>query len=130
MPRFILALFLAVLASCSNEGRSNAILLDYKDFGPQAMACEIIGMEWWQWQNHGDSRPSRHDVKVVVHQSMPLEYLKKKYPADPLKKQDFRYLECRKALVWLDEKIEENAMEAITDTLKATRKKIAGKCQR
>ncbi len=100
------------------------ILLDYEDFGPQAIAYEVIGTEWWQWRNCGGPRFFRHDVKVVVYKSMPLEEIKKRYPVDPGEKRDFRYLEYRKALDYLNEKIEENVIEDVSGRLKSTRERI------
>jgi len=40
------------------HSRQEVVLLDYNDFGPQIIAQEVISMEWWQWQDHGDSDPA------------------------------------------------------------------------
>jgi hypothetical protein len=37
-----------IIFSCDNSPRHYAVL-DYEDFGPQAMAWKKIGMQWWQW---------------------------------------------------------------------------------
>lgn len=100
------------------------IVLDYEDFGPQAIANEVIGSEWWQWQSHGDSRPAEYDIKVIVYRYVDFDNVKKQYPVDPEQKKDFRYLEYKNALSYLDEKINENVIEQVTKTLQETREKI------
>ncbi|MCI5146157.1 MAG: hypothetical protein D3923_11665 [Candidatus Electrothrix sp. AR3] len=121
--RFFIFLLL-LLTSCSGHSQQ-IILLDYQDFGPQVIAHEVIGMEWWQWQNHGDSDPATtDDIKVAVYRDIPIAEAQKNYPVDPEKKRDVRYLEYQKALGFLDEKIGENVQESVTETLRATRKRI------
>jgi hypothetical protein len=129
MNRVIRLLFAALamicLTSCAARGRQEVLVLAYQDFGPQMLAREVLGMEWWQWEDHGDSSPeARYDVKVAVYREMPLEDVKKQYPVLPEQRKDFRYVEYKKALQFLDEKIQENVMEDVTDALKVTRKKI------
>lgn len=113
-----------LVSGCSNAGNQNTLVLGYSDFGPQVIASEIIGMEWWQWQAHGESRPARYDIKVVVYNNIDLSEVKKAYPVNEKQNQDYRYLGKSAALKYLDEKIKENAIEQVTTTLVATRKRI------
>jgi hypothetical protein len=55
----IKSLVLAALLffGCAHAEVKNIVVLDYNDFGPQATAYELLGMDWLQWQLHGDSRP-------------------------------------------------------------------------
>lgn len=123
---FFAALIAVCLISCSAPGKQEVLVLAYQDFGPQVIARDVLGMEWWQWQDHGDSTPeTRYDIKVAVYRHIPLEDVKKTCPVLPEQQKDFRYLEHKKALHFLDEKIQENLLEDVTATLKATRKKIA-----
>lgn len=124
---FIAALVAVCLTSCAalGNGRQKVLVLDYQDFGPQVLAREMLGMEWWQWQEHGDPDPAaRYDIKVAVYKDIPLAEVKNKYPVEPEQKKDVRYLEYQNALNFLDKKITENVMEDVTGTLKKTRKKI------
>jgi hypothetical protein len=82
--------FLLILA-CNNAPKQYAIF-DYEDFGPQAMAWETIGMQWWQWDSHGMSSDPNYtyDIKVVVYRDMPLSRIKSLFLVDKAKKKDFR----------------------------------------
>lgn len=125
MSRFVALLLFALLTSCSVHSQQEVVLLDYNDFGPQIIARKIIGMEWWQWQDHGDSDPAAaYSVNVAVYRDIPLAEVEQKYPVEPEQRKDFRYLEYQHALRFLDEKIAENIQENVTKQLKATRKKI------
>ena len=73
------------------------------------MAYEKIGMQWWQWNDHGTSDDPNYDydIKVVVYRDMPLVQIKKLYPVNKAKMKDFRYLEYNVAIKYLDENIED-----------------------
>lgn len=125
MFRFIA--LLCLIAGCSNRIHENAAIFNYGDFGSQVIASEAIGMEWWQWQLHGDSRPKKYDVKVVVYRNVSLGYVKNLYPVISEQNKDYRYLEYDAALIYLDGKIEENIIEEVTELLKNTRERIVTK---
>lgn len=123
--QLVLILLTTLLTSCSGHSPQNVLLLDYKDFGPQIIAREAIGMEWWQWQAHGNSNPAAvYPVKVAVYRDITVTEVEQRYPVKPEHKKDFRYLEYQRALRFLDEKIAENVQENVTEQLKATRKRI------
>ena len=125
MSRLVFILLFTLLTSCSVHSQQEVALLDYNDFGPQIIAREAVGMEWWQWQDHGDSGPAAiYPVKVAVYRDIPVTEVEQRYPVKPEQKKDFRYLEYQRALRFLDEKIAENVQENVTEQLKATRKKI------
>ncbi|MCI5122066.1 MAG: hypothetical protein D3908_12915 [Candidatus Electrothrix sp. AUS4] len=125
MSRLAFLLLLTLLTSCAVHSQQEVVLLDYNDFGPQIIAREVIGMEWWQWQDHGEPDPAAvYPVKVAVYRNIPLTEVEQKYPVAPEQKKDFRYLEYQNALRFLDEKITEDMQESVTEQLKATRKKI------
>ncbi|MBI3898981.1 MAG: hypothetical protein HY308_11900 [Gammaproteobacteria bacterium] len=128
MKNFLLAVVLMV-AGCVGAGQSadqKTVVLNYEDFGPQAMAYELLGMEWWQWLPHGDSRPTTYDIKVVVYRNGTLDDVKHQYPTVAEKEQDYRYLAYPEALQYLDKNIKENVLQPVTDKLKLTREKIVG----
>jgi hypothetical protein len=64
----IIALGLLISASDAADH-----VVPYEAFGPQAIAYKLIGMEWWQWDNHGDSRPRKYPIKVVIYWGQSLE---------------------------------------------------------
>jgi hypothetical protein len=121
---FLFSLTFFLLCSCAVGSESATALFAYEDFGPPSMSNEIIGMDWWQWQEHGDSRPKTYDIKVVVYRNIGLDAVKKKYPVVPEQLKDYRYAEYSKAVSYLDRLIEENVIESLTVTLKGTREKI------
>ena len=85
--------------SCASVTETSKIrVLDYNDFGPQAVANEIIGMEWWQWEKHGDPRPGKYNIKIVVYQGIELTLVKNKFPVNKNKFKDYRYVEFDAAL--------------------------------
>lgn len=128
---FAVLFFLA--ASWAQAG-SQTIILKYRDFGPPSLAWETIRMDWWQWDNHGDSDPrSRCNIYVVVYRGIPLDKVKGMYPVRKKINQDFRYLEYSKALEYLDKTIKElserkndevGTFEDLAQELRNTRKKI------
>ena len=65
--QYILLIAFFCIAGC-NEQSSKDLTLNYYDFGLQCMCYELIGYDWWQWDNHGDSDPKTTcDIKVVVY---------------------------------------------------------------
>jgi hypothetical protein len=69
-----------LIAGCAHSEVKSMLVLDYDDFGPQAAAYELLGMQWWQWQAHGESRPNKCDIKVVVYEGVSLGSVKQQYP--------------------------------------------------
>lgn len=125
MKNIIKIFFIFLLLSCTQTTQAeNTLVLEYSDFGPPAMANEVIGMDWWQWQPHGDSRPKKHDIKVVVYRDISLEKIKISYPVIPPKKQDYRYIEYQAALDYLNQGIVADAVPALTKQLEKTKKII------
>ena len=88
---------------------AESAVFDYDDFGPQAIAYETIGYQWYQWNSVGDSDPSKSDdIKVVVYWNEPLGSIKEKYPLNPKRKKDYRYLTLKAAMKYLDTNIFEH----------------------
>jgi hypothetical protein len=124
-----IAIVLAALcaAGCATT-HCNTLVLQYRDFGPQAMSYNTIGMEWWQWDNHGDSNPYyQYDIKVVVYRDIPLHQAEKAYPVVKEKEQDYRYLSYDKAMAYLDSQIQEDVIQELTAQLRETKSQIEKK---
>jgi len=110
---------LAIYMLCAN---APVIVLDYSDFGPQAMAYELIGFQWWQWEKPCCSEPdSIYNIKVVVYKDIALNEVKALFPVNPEQQQDYRYLEYSKAVSYLNQHIQDDEMPSL---LKETKRKI------
>ncbi len=118
----ILIIFLCSCAGVSIE--LNTSIFKYEEFGPPVIANDLIGMDWWQWQKYGDSRPTKYDIKVVVYKGVKFQEVKNKYPVSSKDLQDYRYVEYEKAIKYLDNAIKENVIEELTKKLIYTRQKI------
>ena len=87
---------------------ARTIALSYSEFGPQVLAHELVGYEWYQWDSHGCSDPHRkYNVRVIVYKNIPLKEVQKLYPVKKDKKQDYRYVEYYEALKYFDRHIKE-----------------------
>ena len=77
------------------------------------MAYDKIGMQWWQWDNHGtsDDPNYKYDIKVVVYRDIPLSKIKSLFPVDKAKRKDFRYFEYNDSIKYLNEMIKELEIE-------------------
>ena len=74
---------------------------------------------WYQWNNHGDSDPTKFDdIRVVVYRNSSLEEVKKTYPVDEKKKMDYRYLDYDTAINFLSKHGDEPYCEGLRDTKK------------
>ena len=91
---------------CHNAPKPYGVF-DYEDFGPQSMAWEKIGMQWWQWDSQGvSSDPNyKYDIKVVVYRGMPFTQIEALYPVKKGNNKDFRYFAYDDAIRYLNEKI-------------------------
>ncbi len=100
-------------APLPSESAADALVLAYDDFGPQVVAHTLVGMEWWQWEAHGDPDPATtYPVRVVVHRGLGAAELAARYPVDPVKRLDHRYVTVERALGWLGENIAELEQDA------------------
>jgi hypothetical protein len=99
------AVFFALHASDAGE-----VILPYSAFGPQAMACKLIGREWWQWQSHGGSRARDYPIKVVVFSEQTRDFTAGNHPVGRERVRDFRYVKCSKAVRHKESTIKELAV--------------------
>ena len=120
----LLALMAFLLVACAHAEVKSMVVLDYNDFGPQAAAYELLGMEWWQWQSHGESRPQAYNIKVVVYKDVTLDSVKQKYPVVQEQLKDYRYISYNDAIQYLDDIIQENLMPELTTKLKQTKQTL------
>ena len=101
-----IVMMIVFISGCCSTAWAESVVFDYDDFGPQILAHEVIGFQWYQWNSSGDSDPGKVDnIKVVVYWYEPIEKIKKKYPVNRDKKKDYRYLSFYKAMKYLDSSI-------------------------
>ena len=120
----VLSLAFTFAIACSARVEAASTALPYGSFGPQVMAYETLGFEWWQWQPNGDSRPREYDVRVVVYCKLSMQEVARLYPVDPRAERDYRYITYDRALSYLDDNIRQDVVPAVTDKLRATRKAL------
>jgi len=133
-------LSLIALAGLATNGCSverdvpTVLLLEYDDFGPQVIAHELVGFQWYQWDTHGYEEPGyRYNIRIVVYREGDLRAVKREYPLS-VGKMDYRYVERDTAIKFLRKKIAEcrEAAEAdqvevaaqIAEGLRGTLKRI------
>jgi hypothetical protein len=131
MKKIVPLFFCIVGFSCSHQNSQHQhVILNYRDFGPPALASELIGNDYWQWDSHGDSRPRDYQISVVVYRNVDLQKVKKIYPVKKEKEQDYRYVEYQIAMEFLDSSIAElqsykdEIPQKLIDTLTKTRNTI------
>ncbi|RTZ20081.1 hypothetical protein [Vibrio penaeicida] len=88
--------------SSSINANSSITVMNYHDFGPPSLSGKLLGVEWFQWQSHGDSKPRNYPVKVVVYEGYELEKVESLYPVNSAKEQDFRYVTFDSAVDFID----------------------------
>lgn len=111
IPLLLIALLL--LPGCGTD-EDKYLVLEYGDFGHQVMAWETLGGQWWQWDPDAKSDPvHEHAIRVVVYHGIPIKQIKERFPVDKLKQQDFRYLDARESVRYLNRNID--ALEKLDD---------------
>lgn len=120
-----LALFLGLLSDCAALHKLTYNEFKYSDFGPQAMAHELLGMNWWQWSEPGGFQPNEtFDVKVVVYCAGQRSDIEKRFPVDKATHKDYRYVIKNDAIGYLIKHINEDFIPEVTEKLKTTKYKI------
>jgi hypothetical protein len=113
-----------MLASCASRISRSTLVLDYADFGPQAMAYRVIGPKNHQWDPQTPIPFGAEGVRVVVYRNIELEEVKHHFPVNPERHQDYRYLHYADAVEYLDARIRQNLLKRITLRLERTRDMI------
>jgi len=104
------------------------LVLAYQDFGPQVMAYELIGMEWWQWEGGGSWEPGdRFDVRVVVYRGLTLAAVQAEYPTVK-GHADYRYVSYEDAMEHFERSMAEiegdPSLEQLHEELATTRARV------
>ena len=110
--KYIVSIFLGlvfILNGCAtyNTDRKQSLVLPYSAFGPPTMSGTLIGVEWFQWLSHGESRPRDYDINVVIYRKIPLEEVRNLYPISQKESIDYRYVSYSDAVSYFDHNITE-----------------------
>ncbi len=98
---------LLTLPGCSSRSTRKTVVLDYGDFGPQALACELIGFEWYQWDPCGYEDPDfEYNIRIVVYDDLGNDDIRRLYPTVE-GKIDYRYVRRAEAIKFLKQAIAE-----------------------
>jgi hypothetical protein len=124
MIRLFPSMLLLFLMACDAQVADKTLVLQYDDFGSPSAVHELLGMDWWQWQEHGDSRPRRYDIKVVVYRDLDLQQVRQAFPTNPSGELDYRYVDFVDAVHYLERMIAQNTIEPLTQRLTKTRLRI------
>lgn len=114
----------STLSACASQVEKRSIVLEYADFGPQAMAYNTLGPKKLPWRSEQPLMIGQGKIWVVVYRDMSLESVRKHYPADTKNQVDYRYLPYDEALSYLDKRIAQNLIRNLTGRLKNTRRTI------
>lgn len=122
----ILTVLTVLLFGCGNKNKS--IILNYYDFGPQAMSYETLGYSWYEWESHGDGK-NEDNIKIVIFDGS-LEKAQQKYKDNRDTPVDYRFISKLDALDYLEKNIKEVTQNKelldISNKLKETKKRILG----
>lgn len=115
---------LYLLAACATPVSKKVVILEYADFGPQAMAYSTLGRKRLSWDPTIPIIIGHAQIQVVVYRGVPLQVVRQNYPSLREQNIDVRYLQYGEALNYLDARIEQNLLARITERLKDARSKI------
>jgi len=126
-----------IISGCSSQvvDKKQYLVLPYSSFGPSTMSGSLLGVEWFQWLPHGDSRPTKYDVNVIIYREISLGEVKKIYPISQKKRVDYRYISYLDAVSYFNRNIievinmeqEGYPMGALSQELKSVKTHIINK---
>jgi len=94
------------------------LVLNYRDFGPQAMAYDFIGYKQWQWQSADENQQDKYyPIKIVVYTEGEKNNAMARFPINKDEKKDFRYVSVDEAREYLEENLADIKGEATLDVL-------------
>lgn len=97
----------AVGCSLKDSAEAQSMVFAYSDFGPQMIACELLGMEYYEWDPPMEDDPyHKYNIKVVVYEHVTLDEVRRAFPTVK-GKVDYRYVERRRAITHVKAKIAE-----------------------
>lgn len=119
-----LALTTMALSACVSGVSKATLVLNYADFGPQAMAYKIIGRNQLPWAPNTPPVLGESQIRIVVYRGITKEEVEAAFRPNKHSHYDYRYVPYRSALNYLDNNIARNILAKVTLRLEATRNKI------
>ncbi len=113
-----------LLTACASHMSKHSIILEYDDFGPQAMAYKIIGKKRMPWAPEIPVMIGDDHIYVVVYKSVDREDLNETFKPDRDHNIDYRFVSYNDAITYLDTQIAQNILRKVTAKLEVTRSKI------
>ncbi len=126
MGKPILLMLCIAISSCATgtiNSKHHYSLFEYEDFGPQAMAYELIGMQVLQWQDFVSGPGEEFDIRVVVFEG-DRDLFQKKFKTIPAQQLDYRLVSYPDAVQYLNHQIEKNIMPVVTERLERTKARL------
>ena len=115
---------LSILTHCATVP-SRLLVLNYADFGPQAMAYQLIGQKRLSWDRSAPIGLGLGQVRVVVYAAPATEATARKaYPPDPIATIDYRYVSRTDAEQYLEQQIQMDRLVRVTERLGQTLARI------
>ncbi len=89
-----------------NENSKNIFVTSHSSFGPPQISSRLIGDYRWQWSDLDNHKPISLSINVVVYRNVSIQEVKRAFPVDPSKKQDYRYVSYSEASTFFDLELE------------------------
>lgn len=120
----MLCVVVVLLTACASKLSQSVLVLDYADFGPQAMAYPLLDHRRLPWDPHAPLILGQGQIKVVVYRGVALEAVQAAYPPDRSRNIDYRYVSYSEALQYLDTQIQRNLLPRVTPRLMQARERV------
>lgn len=124
MKKLLLCVLVVVTAACASKLSRSVVVLDYTDFGPQAMAYPLLDRRNLSWDPHAPLILGQGQIKVVVYRGVPEDAVRASYTPDRANNIDYRYISYGEALQYLDTQIQRNLLPRVTPRLIETREQL------
>lgn len=124
MKKLMLCVVVVLLTACASKLSQSVLVLDYADFGPQAMAYPLLDHRRLPWDPHAPLILGQGQIKVVVYRGVALEAVQAAYPPDRSRNIDYRYVSYSEALQYLDTQIQRNLLPRVTPRLMQARERV------
>ena len=124
MKKWVCVLLILVSSGCASRLSKSTIVLEYSDFGPQAMAYRVIGRKSMPWAPDTPIAPGEDKINVVVYRGIAKSRVEGAFLPDRDDHIDYRYVSYSDALSYLDAQIAQNILRKVTVKLENTKNLI------
>lgn len=123
---FVALFFITTTAQpgCASRVSKTTVVLGYTDFGPQAMAYQVIGRKRLPWAPNTPLTPGDGGIFIVVFRGIEKARVIEAYPDNPDNNLDYRYVAYTDAISYLDKNIAQDILSNVTKRLETSRQTI------